>query len=55
MAIIKQTTKLTNAMDENKLAAGIFLDSVKAFDTADHSIVISKLELWDKRNCTPGV
>lgn len=65
MAIIELTTKLTDAIDDRKLTAAIFLDLSKAFDTVDHSIIISKLEhyhynlkirtLWNKRNCTPVV
>lgn len=44
MAIIELTTKLTDAIDDRKLTAAIFLDLSKAFDTVDHSIIISKLE-----------
>ena len=49
MAIIELTTKLTNAIDDRKLTAGIFLDLSKAFDTVDHSIITSKLEHYGKR------
>ena len=44
MAIIEPTTKQSDAIDEGKLTAGIILDLSKAFDTVDHSIIISKLE-----------
>ena len=49
MAITELTTKLTDAIDVNKLTAGIFLDSSKAFDTIDHSIIISKYEHYGLR------
>ena len=49
MAIIELTNKLTDAIDEGKLTAGIFLDLSKAFDTVDHSIIISKLEHYGIR------
>lgn len=52
MAIIELTTKLTDAIDDRKLTAAIFLDLSKAFDTVDHSIITP---LWNKRNCTPVV
>ena len=42
MAIIELTTKQSDAIDEGKLTAGIFLDLSKAFDTVDHSIIISR-------------
>ena len=49
MAIIELTTKRSEAIDEGKLTAGIFLDLSKAFDTVDHSIIISKLEHYGIR------
>ena len=49
MPIIELTTKLSEAIDEGKLTAGIFLDLLKAFDTVDHSIIISKLEHYGIR------
>ena len=45
-AIIDLITKLTDAMDQNKFTAGIFLDLSKAFDTGDHSFIIAKLEQY---------
>lgn len=49
MAIIELTTKLTDAIDDRRLTAAIFLDLSKAFDTVDHSIIISKLEHYGIR------
>ena len=49
MAIIELTAKLTDAIDDRKLTAAIFLDLSKAFDTVDHSIIISKLEHYGIR------
>jgi len=49
MAIIVLTNKLTNTIHEGKLTAGIFLGLSKAFDTVDHSIIISKLEHFEIR------
>lgn len=49
MAIIELTTKLTDAIDDRKLTAAIFLDLSKAFDTVDNSIIISKLEHYGIR------
>ena len=44
MAIVDLTAKLADAVNDNKLTAGIFLDLSKAFDTVDHSIILAKLE-----------
>lgn len=49
MAIIELTTKLTDAIDDRKLTAAIFLDLSKAFHTVDNSIIISKLEHYGIR------
>ena len=49
MAKVELTNKLTDAIGENKITAGIFLDLSKAFDTVDHSILINKLEHYGIR------
>ena len=37
------TELISKALDEDKFACGIFIDLQKAFDTADHNILLSKL------------
>ena len=43
MALICLIDKLTEALEEGKLAIGIFIDFQKAFDTVDHTILLDKL------------
>lgn len=40
MAVLEMYDKITEAIDNNTVALGIFLDLFKAFDTADHAILI---------------
>jgi len=42
MAVIDMYDKITQALDENKYAVGIFIDLSKAFDTVNHSILLRK-------------
>ena len=42
-AVISLVEKLYNALDEGNIAVTYFLDIKKAFDTVDHSIIISKV------------
>lgn len=49
MAIIEATEEITNALDRNKFAIGIFIDLKKAFDTINHSILLKKLEQYGIR------
>ena len=44
LALISLYDKISAAFDANKHTVGIFLDLSKAFDTVDHTILISKLE-----------
>ena len=41
--------EITKALDEEKYAVSLFLDLSKAFDTVNHSILLSKLDLYDIR------
>ena len=42
-ALTDMTESIRGSIDENKFVAGIFIDLQKAFDTVDHSILLSKL------------
>ena len=42
--------EVTKALDEEKYAVSIFLDLSKAFDTVNHSILSSKLDLYGIRS-----
>ena len=48
-ALINIVDTISNAIDSGKLAAGVFVDFQKAFDTVDHNILISKLEHYGIR------
>ena len=50
-AIITLIENVQSALDNNKFACGIFIDLEKAFDTVDHSILLSKLNYYGKRYC----
>ena len=41
--LISLTEEIRHALDENKIACGIFIDLQKALDTVDHTILLKKL------------
>ena len=41
--IMELVENITNAMDNGKFTIGVFIDLIKAFDTVDHSILVTKL------------
>ena len=43
-ALISLTEDIRNAIDNDQLACGVFIDLRKAFDTVDHAILLKKLE-----------
>ena len=51
-ALINIVDTISNAIDTGKMAAGVFVDFQKAFDTVDHSILISKLDHYGIRGKT---
>ena len=48
-ALVNIVDTISNALDNGKMAAGVFVDFQKAFDTVDHSILISKLNHYGIR------
>ena len=49
MAIMELVENITNAMDNGKLTIRVFIDLKKAFDTVDHSILVTKLDHYGIR------
>ena len=48
-ALIDLTEDIRETVDNNMFAIGIFIDLQKAFDTADHNILLSKLNHYGIR------
>ena len=49
MAIMELVENITNAMDNGKFTIGVFIDLKQAFDTVDHSILVTKLDHYGIR------
>ena len=49
MAIMELVENITNAMDNGKFTICVFIDLKKAFDTVDHSILVTKLDHYGIR------
>ena len=49
LAISELVEEITTAIDEGKTTVGVFIDLKKAFDTADHNILVKKLEHYGIR------
>ncbi len=48
MAVIEMCDKITQALDENRYAVGVFIDLSKAFDTVNDSILLKKTRtIWN--------
>lgn len=50
LPLIHLLNKISTAIDQNEITAGVFLDLSKAFDTLDHEIFFSKLEYYGIRD-----
>ena len=49
MAIIELVENITTAMDNGKFTIGVFINLKKAFDTVDHSILVTELDHYGIR------
>ena len=49
-ALIKLIDSIYDSFNQNKYALGVFIDLSKAFDTADHNILIDKLNSYGIKN-----
>lgn len=49
MAILEMQDKISDSLDKNEFAMGVFFDLSKAFDTVNHTILLNKLEHYGIR------
>lgn len=49
LAIMESIEDITDALEHNKYAVGIFIDIKKGFDTIDHDILVYQLERYGIR------
>ena len=47
MTLLNIIDQISTEMDNRRYSVGIFLDLSKAFDTIDHNILLTKLEIYD--------
>ena len=52
LAVTDMYNKISNAIDLNKFAIGVFIDLSKAFDTLDYDILLKKLDHYGIRGTT---
>ena len=45
-ALLELVEEITNSLENNKYAIGVFIDLKKAFDTVDHDILCKKLHFY---------
>ena len=50
MALARLMDSISNELEQKRHCIGIFIDLSKAFDTLDHSILLSKLNLYSVRS-----
>ena len=51
-ALVRVHNDILTAIDNNNTVILLLLDLSAAFDTVDHSILLSRLSLWDQGNST---
>ena len=44
--VVQLISQILDAFDENKYTLGMFIDLSKAFDTADHDLLLKKLDMY---------